>query len=72
MGPFSDRATDIDIVRDLMIHDLDILQQILGEQPERIEAVGIPVLTPNVDIANARITFPSGRIVEDRAQCRWR
>jgi predicted dehydrogenase len=60
MGPFSDRATDIDIVRDLMIHDLDILQQILGEQPDRIEAVGIPVLTPNVDIANARISFPSG------------
>jgi predicted dehydrogenase len=60
MGPFSDRATDIDIVRDLMIHDLDILQQIIGEQPESIEAVGIPVLTPNVDIANARISFPSG------------
>ena len=60
MGPFSDRATDIDIVRDLMIHDLDILQQILGEQPDRIEAVGIPVLSPNIDIANARITFPSG------------
>ncbi len=60
MGPFSDRATDIDIVRDLMIHDLDILQQILGEQPDRIEAVGIPVLTKNVDIANARIVFPSG------------
>lgn len=60
MGPFSDRATDIDIVRDLMIHDLDILQQILGEPPERIEAVGIPVLTPNVDIANARLVFPGG------------
>jgi len=60
MGPFSDRATDIDIVRDLMIHDLDILQQILGEQPDGIEAIGIPVLTPNVDIANARLTFPSG------------
>jgi predicted dehydrogenase len=60
VGPFSDRATDIDIVRDLMIHDLDILQQILGEQPETIEAVGIPVLTPNIDIANARLCFPSG------------
>ncbi len=60
MGPFSDRATDIDVVRDLMIHDLDILQQILGEQPDRIEAVGIPVLSSNVDIANARLTFPSG------------
>ena len=60
MGPFSDRATDIDIVRDLMIHDLDILQQILGEEPERIDAVGIPVLTPNLDIANARLVFPNG------------
>jgi len=60
MGPFPERATDIDIVRDLMIHDLDILQQILGEQPERIEAVGIPVLTPNIDIANARLVFPGG------------
>ncbi len=60
MGPFADRATDIDIVRDLMIHDLDIMQQILGEPPDRIEAVGIPVLTPNVDIANARISFPGG------------
>jgi len=60
MGPFPNRATDIDVVRDLMIHDLDILQQLLGEEPARIEAVGIPVLTPNVDIANARITYPSG------------
>ena len=61
MGPFSDRATDIDIVRDLMIHDLDILQQILGEQPERIEAMWASrCLTPNIDIANARISFPSG------------
>jgi predicted dehydrogenase len=62
MGPFSDRATDTDIVRDLMIHDLDILQQILGEEPERIEAVGIPVLSPNLDIANARLVYPSGCI----------
>jgi predicted dehydrogenase len=60
MGPFSDRGTDIDVVRDLMIHDLDILQQILGEQPDQIDAVGIPVLTPKIDIANARMTFPSG------------
>jgi predicted dehydrogenase len=60
MGPFPNRATDIDVVRDLMIHDLDILQQLLGEEPARIEAVGVPVLTPNVDIANARVTYPSG------------
>jgi predicted dehydrogenase len=60
MGPFSDRATDIDIVRDLMIHDLDILQQILGQQPDQIEAVGIAVLSRNLDIANARLVFPNG------------
>lgn len=60
MGPFPARATDVDVVRDLMIHDLDILQQTLGEEPERIEAVGIPVMTANVDIANARITYPGG------------
>ena len=62
MGPFSDRATDTDIVRDLMIHDLDILQQILGEEPEQIDAVGLPVLSPNLDIANARLVYPSGCI----------
>jgi predicted dehydrogenase len=60
MGPFPTRATDIDVVRDLMIHDLDILQQLLGEEPERIEAVGVPVLSANADIANARITYPGG------------
>jgi predicted dehydrogenase len=60
MGPFPQRATDIDVVRDLMIHDLDILQQLLGEEPDRVEAVGIPVLTPNVDIANARLSYPGG------------
>jgi predicted dehydrogenase len=60
LGRFPERATDIDVVRDLMIHDLDILQQLLGEEPERIEAVGVPVLSPNVDVANARLCYPSG------------
>ncbi len=60
MGPFPDRATDMDVVRDLMIHDLDILQQLLGEEPDQIDAVGVPVLTANIDIANARISYPSG------------
>jgi predicted dehydrogenase len=62
MGPFPDRATDVDVVRDLMIHDLEILQRTLGEVPDRIDAIGIPVLTANVDIANARLHFPSGCI----------
>ena len=60
VGPFSGRATDIDVVRDLMIHDLDILQQILGEEPVQIEAVGVAVLTPQIDFANARLSFPGG------------
>jgi len=60
MGPFPARATDVDVVRDLMIHDIDLLQGFLGEEPARIESIGVPVLTHNVDIANARLTFPSG------------
>jgi predicted dehydrogenase len=60
MGPFPERGSDVDVVRDLMIHDLDILQQLLGEEPERIESIGVPVVTDEIDIANARIVFPSG------------
>jgi predicted dehydrogenase len=60
MGPFPERAADTDVIRDLMIHDLGILQQVLGEEPDRIEAIGIPVITDKVDIANARIGFPCG------------
>jgi predicted dehydrogenase len=60
MGPFPDRGTDVDVVRDLMIHDLEILQQLVGEEPDRIDAIGIPVITDQVDIANARIGFPGG------------
>jgi len=60
MGPFPARATDVDVVRDLMIHDIDLIQGFLGEEPDRIESIGVPVLTRNVDIANARLTFPSG------------
>ena len=62
LSAFSDRGTDIDVVRDLMIHDLDILQQLLGAPPTRIEAVGVPVISPQVDIANARLAFPGGCI----------
>jgi predicted dehydrogenase len=59
-GMVPTRPTDVDVVRDLMIHDIDILQQLMGEEPTRIEAVGVPVVTPYVDIANARIAFSSG------------
>jgi len=60
LGPFPARATDVDVVRDLMIHDLDIVQRILGEEPTEIDAIGVPVLTDEVDIANARLHFPGG------------
>jgi len=60
MGPFPGRATDVDVVRDLMIHDLDIVQRLLGEEPDRIDAIGVPVLSAEVDIANARLHYPSG------------
>jgi predicted dehydrogenase len=62
MGPFPARATDVDVVRDLMIHDIDIVQRLVGEEPERIDAIGVPVLTEKVDIANARLTFPGGAV----------
>lgn len=60
LGPFPERSTDVDVVRDLMIHDIEILQKLLGEEPERIDAVGVPVVTDHVDIANARLTFAAG------------
>jgi predicted dehydrogenase len=50
------------VVLDLMIHDLDIVLALDGSEPVQIEAVGIPVLTPRVDIANARLRFASGLI----------
>jgi predicted dehydrogenase len=60
LGPFPGRATDVDVVRDLMIHDIDVIQRLVGEEPARIEAIGVPVITDRVDIANARIGFPGG------------
>jgi predicted dehydrogenase len=64
MGPFPDRGTDVDVVRDLMIHDLEILQRLLGGEPDRIEAIGVPVVTDRADVANARIAFPGGCVAD--------
>ncbi len=60
LGPFPERAADTDVVRDWMIHDLAILQQLVGEEPERIEAVGVRVVSDHVDVASARLRFPGG------------
>ncbi len=60
LGTFPARSLDIDVVFDLMIHDLDLVLSIVSSPIESIEAVGVPVLTDRADIANARIRFESG------------
>ena len=62
LGAFPERSLDIDVVFDLMIHDLDIVLSLVGADVESIEAVGVPVLTGRVDIANARLRFADGCI----------
>jgi len=62
LGVFPDRSLDIDVVFDLMIHDLDIILALVKAEPTAIEAVGVPVLTDKYDIANARLRFSSGCI----------
>ncbi len=62
LGTFPDRSLDIDVVFDLMIHDLDVVLSIVNADVESIDAVGVPVLTSRVDIANARLRFGNGCI----------
>jgi predicted dehydrogenase len=62
LGSFSPRSLDIDVVLDLMIHDLDIVLTLDGSEAVQVDAVGVPVLTPRVDIANVRLRFASGLI----------
>jgi len=57
---FSPRALDVDVVLDLMIHDLDIVLDLAGTLPEEIRAAGISILSDRVDIANVRLAFPGG------------
>ncbi|MFH1758097.1 MAG: Gfo/Idh/MocA family oxidoreductase [Pseudomonadota bacterium] len=60
LTPFRDRGTEVDVVLDLMIHDLDIIQSFVHAPVAQIHAVGVPVLTEKVDIASVRIQFASG------------
>jgi len=62
MAPFSPRSTDVAVVLDLMIHDVDLVQGLVGTPVREIAASGVPVLTPNVDIASARLTFEGGAV----------
>ena len=63
LGTFPERSLDIDVVFDLMIHDLDVVLSLVKSDVASIEAVGVPVLTGRVDIANARLRFANGCIV---------
>jgi predicted dehydrogenase len=60
LSEFSPRSLDVDVVLDLMIHDLDILLSLTGKKPEEIRAAGISILSSKVDIANVRMQFPGG------------
>jgi predicted dehydrogenase len=60
LHPFFERGTDVDVILDLMVHDLDLLLHFVASPVEGVEAVGVSVLSDKVDIANARLTFASG------------
>jgi predicted dehydrogenase len=60
IGGFPARATDVDVVTDLMIHDIDIILSLVGAPIRSVSAVGVPVITEHVDIANARLEFEDG------------
>jgi len=60
LGPFSGRGAEVDVVLDLMVHDLDIILSLVDAKVKQVQAIGIPVLTHTPDIANARIEFENG------------
>ena len=60
LAPFKERGTDVNVVLDLMIHDIDLVQMIVGSPVAALEAIGTPVFSSEIDIANARLRFDSG------------
>ncbi len=62
LNPFSFRATDVGVVLDLMIHDLDVILHLVQSEVERVDAVGVEILSQSEDIANARIAFKNGAV----------
>jgi predicted dehydrogenase len=62
LAPFNPRGSDVAVVLDLMIHDIDLVHTLVGGPVSELSAVGVPVLTPFVDIANARLSFASGAV----------
>lgn len=64
LGPFTGRSPDIDVILDLMIHDLDIIASIVDAPLTEIRAVGVPVLTPEIDMAAVRLEFGLGTVAQ--------
>jgi predicted dehydrogenase len=62
LAPFKPRANDVSVVLDLMIHDIDIILDLMDSEVEHIDAKGVAVLTGDIDIANARISFKNGSV----------
>jgi predicted dehydrogenase len=62
LAPFNPRGSDVAVVLDLMIHDIDLVRTFVGGHIAEVSAVGVPVLTPFVDIANARLSFKAGAV----------
>ena len=62
LAPFQPRGTDVAVMLDLMIHDLDLVLELVGAPVHEVRATGVPVLTPHVDIANARVEFANGAV----------
>jgi predicted dehydrogenase len=60
LSVFSPRSLDVDVILDLMIHDIDIVLSLTGAEPEEIRGAGVSILSPKVDIANVRMQFPNG------------
>lgn len=74
LSPFPNRSLDVGVVLDLMIHDIDIVLGLVNSDLKNVEAVGVPVLTPFEDIANARLTFKNGcvcNITASRISDEW-
>jgi predicted dehydrogenase len=62
LAPFQPRGTDVAVILDLMIHDLDLVLELVRAEVREVRATGVPVLTPHVDIANARVEFANGAV----------
>jgi predicted dehydrogenase len=62
LAPFSPRGTDVAVILDLMIHDLDLVLELVRAPVTEVRATGVPILTPHVDIANARVEFENGAV----------